>query len=88
MRPVRRLMRQLMSRVGSEEAVAVDSEIVLEAVVQADVDAALACTRPSVGLRDLSRYDDWHREFGATVECAGVLSEETEELTAGGDVVR
>ena len=91
MRPVRRLMRQLMSRSsgGEEEAaVAVDAEIVLEAVSQADVEAALACTRPSVGVRDLSRYDEWHREYGATVECDGVLSEEAHELTASGDVVR
>ena len=87
MRPVRRLMKQLMSR-DSEETAAVNAEIVLEAVRQADVDAALACTRPSVALRDLSRYDEWHREYGATVESEGVLSDETEELTAGGDIVR
>ena len=85
MRPVRRLMRQLMSRESVEATV--DAEIVLEPVSHADIDAALACTRPSVGLRDLSRYDDWHREFGATVECEGVLSEEAEELTAGGERV-
>ena len=87
MRPVRRLMRQLMSRDTSADS-PVDAAIVLEPVGEADVDAALACTRPSVGLRDLSRYDDWHREYGATVECEGVLAEDAEELTAGGEVVR
>ena len=86
MRPVRRLMKQLMSRSSAETTV--DAAIVLEEVSQTDVEAALACTRPSVGLRDLSRYDDWHREYGATVECEGVLSEEAEELTAAGDTVR
>ena len=66
----------------------VDAEIVLEAVSQSDVEAALACTRPSVGLRDLNRYDEWHREYGATVECEGVLSDDVEVLTASGDIVR
>ena len=66
----------------------VEAGIVLDAVVQSDVEAALACTRPSVALRDLTRYDEWHREYGATVECEGVLSEEAEELTAAGDVVQ
>ncbi len=84
MRPVRRLMRQLMSK--ENEGVAVDAEIVLEAVVQADVEAALACTKPSVGLRDLGRYDEWHREYGATVEVEGVLSEDADDLTADGEV--
>ena len=86
MRPVRRLMRQLMSRDTAETA-AVDAAIVLEAVTQADVEAALACTRPSVGMRDLSRYDEWHQQYGATVEVEGVLSEDSDKLTAAGDLV-
>lgn len=70
MRPVRRLMKQLLSvdsGSSSHAAADVSSEVRLEPVVAADVRAALACTRPSAQSKYLQKYAQWHREFGAGI---------------------
>ena len=72
MRPVRRLMKRLMRRgeeggVRGEGVGGVDAGE-LEPVSLDDVRAAVACTRPSATAQWLERYEEWHRQYGATVD--------------------
>ena len=68
MRPVRRLMKRLAVTADTEATAPPDAAAELEPVCMADVRAALACTRPSATVKYLDRYDEWHSQFGATVE--------------------
>ena len=70
MRPVRRLMRKLMQPHDGNAADAeeLDSRVEVELVSQRDVDAAVHCTRPSAALKFIHKYDEWHKEYGATIE--------------------
>jgi len=71
MRPVRRLMKELMKVETNEEMLkegAVDSEVKLDLVSEEDLESALKCTRPSAAVKYLKKYDEWHREYGASIE--------------------
>ena len=68
MQPLRRLMGKLElleeGAGGSHSAVAAE-EVKLDPVTMADVEAALAVTRPSAH-RFAEKYDRWSSEFAST----------------------
>lgn len=64
MRPVRRLM----ARINAADSASEDpdlSEVKLDPVTREDLDAAIACVRPSAAPKFLARYDKWASEFGS-----------------------
>jgi len=71
MRPVRRLMKQLLAVPAANSAAAQASqaelaeEVRLDPVTPMDVRDALACTRPSAQSKFLEKYAQWHAEYGA-----------------------
>jgi len=73
MRPVRRLMKELLATPlpGSAAARASQAELAeevrLDPVLPADVKSALACTRPSAQAKFLDKYAVWHAEYGAGI---------------------
>lgn len=67
MRPVRRLMKLLLSVPEDVRGDEIDSEVRLDPVVEGDMRAALACTRPSAQSKFLAKYAEWHREYGAGI---------------------
>jgi katanin p60 ATPase-containing subunit A1 len=77
MRPVRRLMTQLMKVESADQQVS--SEVVMEPVVPADVKAALACTRPSAQSKFLQKYAEWARDYGAALHDVTMDGDGTQE---------
>lgn len=67
MRPVRQLIEQLEAAGNSAEAASQLSSEPLKppAATLEDVQASIACTRSSVRLSDLARYETWTRDYGS-----------------------
>jgi katanin p60 ATPase-containing subunit A1 len=64
MRPVRRLMARINAADQRNEDEDL-SEMKLDLVTRDDLDAAIACVRPSAAPKFLARYDKWASEFGS-----------------------
>ena len=67
MRPVRRLMKLLLTVSDQPSPQDISSEVKLDPVVEADMKQALACTRPSAQSKFLEKYTEWHAEYGAGI---------------------
>ena len=69
MRPVRRLMKKLLTiHTEEEEEHMNNEEIVLDLINNEDFEKALKCTKPSSSKKFLDKYEEWHQTHGATIE--------------------
>jgi katanin p60 ATPase-containing subunit A1 len=82
MRPVRRLMKQLLAVPTPQSAAAQASqaelaeEVRLDPVTSEDVRSALACTRPSAQSKFLEKYAQWHADYGAGIRDVALEAQE------------
>lgn len=73
MRPVRRLMKKLLSPANNEELSLdqtneLNSEIKLDKIKSNDINQAIKCTKPSNNTKFISKYEEWKRDHGAEIE--------------------